>query len=379
MFEIGQKFKEVYMTSREKELMGLIKENPFISQQELSEKLGIQRSSVAVQISTLMKKGRILGKGYIIGETNNIVVIGASNMDLSGVPIAPIRMRDSNIGNIHLSVGGVGRNIADNLARLGESVSLITALSKDLYGKKILEECTGVGIDMSYSIMSKDQASAMYLSILDNKGDMMVALVDSKIHEEISPVQLQKKKHVIASASAVVIDTNLPEATIHYIADNFKDKKIFADTVSCTKAVKLKPILSSLYAIKPNRYEAEVLTDVAITDEESLDKAMDVFFEKGVKNVYISMGEEGVYYGDGKSRGWAKPIPCKVLNATGAGDAMMAGLVYGELNDFTIQQSVAYAQAMAYLALTSEETISSKVNALSVKKIVEEKTCTNNI
>lgn len=359
------------MTNREKELIQLIKENPFISQQELSERLGIQRSSVAVQISNLMKKGIILGKGYIIGEGEHVVVIGGSNMDLSGVPNNTIRMKDSNIGRVHLSVGGVGRNIADNIARLGVSVNLITALSTDLYGKKILDECNNVGIDMSYAIYSNDASSAIYLSILDDEGDMMVALVDSEIHDDITPNEIQKKKHVISSATSIVIDTNLSEETMHYIAENFKDQKIFADAVSCTKAVKLKPILSALYAIKPNRYEAEILSDVTITDETSLNQAMDVLLEKGVKNVYISMGEEGVFYGNRTERGWVKPKPCDVVNATGAGDAFMAGIVYGDLCGFEAKTAVAYGQAMAYLALTSEETISSKINALSVKQIVE--------
>lgn len=363
------------MTGREKELVKLIKENPFISQQELSKKLGIQRSSVAVQISTLMKKGHILGKGYILGEGQSVVVIGGSNMDLSGVPQKEIIMRDSNIGSIHLSVGGVGRNIADNLARLDVPVNLITAISKDIYGKKILDECNQVGIDMSYAIISKDEASAMYLSILDNKGDMMIALVDSKIHEEISPMELQKKKHVIGSASIVVIDTNLSEQAIHYITENFKDQKIFADTVSCTKAEKLKNVLSSLYAIKPNKYEAEILSGVKITDEATLNEAMEVLLDKGVKNVYISMGEKGVFYGNEKSRRFVSAKSCDVVSATGAGDAMMAGMVYGELNGFEPELSIAYGQAMANMALSSEETISAKVNPLKIKQIVEENLC----
>ncbi|MGL5439573.1 MAG: PfkB family carbohydrate kinase [Filifactoraceae bacterium] len=363
------------MTSREKELIRLIKQNPFISQEELSRKLGIKRSSVAVQISNLMKKGHILGKGYIIGESQRVIVIGGSNMDLSGVPDKVIRMKDSNVGSIHLSVGGVGRNIADNLARLDVPVSLITGISEDIYGKKIFEECNAVGIDMSYAIVSRSHPSAMYLSILDNMGDMMVALVDSKIHEIVTPMELQRQKHVIGSGSHLVIDTNLSEEAIHYIAENFKEQKIFADTVSCTKAVKLKPVLSSLYAIKPNKDEVEILSDVKITDEASLNKAMDVLLEKGVKNIYISMGEKGVFYGNKNQRGFVQTKPCKMISATGAGDAMMAGLVYGELKGFETETTIAYGQAMARMALSSEETISSQINPLKIKQMVEEDLC----
>lgn len=360
------------MTNREQEILNLIRENPYISQQELAERLGIQRSSVAVQISNLMKKGVILGKGYIIGEGEHVVVIGGSNMDLTGAPDSTLKLRDSNPGGITLSVGGVGRNIADNLARLGVHVKLITALSNDLYGKKITEENMSVGIDMSHAIASDDYGSAIYLSILDETGDMMVALVDSGINTLLTPAEIQRKRPIIQPSSAIVIDANLSEETIHYIAGNYSGHRLYADTVSATKAEKLKAVLPHLYCIKPNRLEAEILSGISIEDEASLNAAMDALLEKGVRQVFISMGEEGVFYGNSEKRGWAAPIPCQVVNATGAGDAFMAGVVYSDLEGYPIEKTVEVAQAMAYLALTSERTISAQVSALKVKTLVEE-------
>ena len=102
------------MTQRERQILRWIEENPLISQQELADKAGIARSSVAVHISNLMKKGHIAGKGYIVSTAPYAVVVGGVNMDIGGVSAAPLVSADSNPGVVRISLGGVGRNIAHN-------------------------------------------------------------------------------------------------------------------------------------------------------------------------------------------------------------------------------------------------------------------------
>lgn len=364
------------MTNREKDILKVISENPSISQQEIAELLGIKRASVAVQISNLMKKGKILGKGYILGTEPYVAVIGGSNMDIAGFPQKAIRLRDSNPGAIKLSVGGVGRNIADNLSRLGIFTKLLTAVGSDLYGKKLIETGLEVGIDMQHALTVEGQSTAIYLSILDEHRDMMLAIVDGEINAFVNRSYLNQKKNILNQATALVIDTNLSPEALETLASQHGDKKIFADTVSASKAVKLKPILNALYAIKPNRLEAEILTGVSIMDRESLDEAMTVFLRSGVKKVFISLGDEGVYFGDAKQRGFFKPKALEVVNATGAGDAFMAGIVYGDLQGASIEDCVKYASAMAELALVSEKTISDAVSEHKIKEMIKEsQTC----
>ena len=107
------------MTQRERELLNALAENPMISQQELADKLGITRSSVAVHISHLTKKGYIAGKGYVLRSPSYAVVVGGVNMDIGGRSNAPLVDADSNPGVVRMSLGGVGRNIAHNMALLG--------------------------------------------------------------------------------------------------------------------------------------------------------------------------------------------------------------------------------------------------------------------
>ena len=112
------------MTQRERQILQLIEENPMISQQEIADKLGITRSSVAVHISNLIKKGHIAGKGYILRTGTYAVVVGGVNMDIGGTSYAPLVSEDSNPGAVTMSLGGVGRNIAHNLCLMGTDVHL---------------------------------------------------------------------------------------------------------------------------------------------------------------------------------------------------------------------------------------------------------------
>ena len=123
------------MTFRENEILEILKNNPMISQQEIADMLDISRASVAVHITNLMKKGQILGKGYILRKENYVTVIGGSNMDIQGFPNNPLVMKDSNPGKVDISMGGVGRNIAENLSRLDVNTKLISAMGNDLYVK----------------------------------------------------------------------------------------------------------------------------------------------------------------------------------------------------------------------------------------------------
>ena len=110
------------MPHRERQILNLIAANPMISQQELADSLNITRSSVAVHISNLLKKGYIAGKGYVLRTGSYAVVVGGVNVDIGGRSHAKLVAADSNPGKVSVSLGGVGRNIAHNMALMGVDV-----------------------------------------------------------------------------------------------------------------------------------------------------------------------------------------------------------------------------------------------------------------
>ena len=151
------------MTKREQEILIILKENPLIAQQELANMLGIKRSSVGVHLSNLLKKGYLKGKGYIINEAPYLVVLGGANVDIVGFTDVPLVLKDSNQGTLKISMGGVGRNIAENLVRLGLNTKLILILFSISYHVRMLAKKT---IQRVYSSFNDDRSvDELYIKI----------------------------------------------------------------------------------------------------------------------------------------------------------------------------------------------------------------------
>ena len=354
------------MTQRERELLNWIAENPLISQQELAEKAGITRSSVAVHISNLMKKGHIAGRGYVLRSASYAAVVGGVNMDIGGRAAAPLVMADSNPGQVRMSLGGVGRNIAHNLALLGADVRMLTAFGDDLYAQKIAASCGELGIDISQALQVPGAATSTYLFLSGPDGDMALAVSDMDIYDHVTPAYLQSRRALLDNAQLIVIDTNIPAESIRWLCENIR-VPIFADPVSTAKAVRLKPVLGKLHTLKPNRMEAELLSGVAITDSASLEKAAKVLLDTGLRRVFLSLGKDGVYAAD---RSGALRLPCcpaEPVNATGAGDAFMAALAWAYLEGTGLADTTRLAQAAAAIALEGAETINPALSAQTVR------------
>lgn len=354
------------MTQRERQILRWIEEDPMISQERLAEKAGITRSSVAVHISNLMKKGYIAGKGYVVRSGSYAVVVGGVNMDIGGHSAAPLVAKDSNPGKVRLSLGGVGRNIAHNMCLLGMDVRMLTAMGDDIYGQQIASSCSELGIDIGNALRIAGAATPTYLFINDSDGDMALAVSDMEICDKITPAYLSSHLQLLNNARVVVVDTNIPEQSLKYLAENCT-APIFADPVSTTKAQKLKPILGKIHTLKPNLIETELLTGVKVTDEASLKLAAQKLLDTGMQRVFISMGINGVFAADHNEM---KSVPCVkavMRNATGAGDSFMAALAWSFVQGADLETSAKTAAATAAMAIEAETTINPNITADAVR------------
>ena len=355
------------MTQRERQLLNWIEENPLISQQELADKAGITRSSVAVHISNLMKKGYITGKGYIVHTAPYVTVVGGVNMDIGGWPGEPLVPRDSNPGTVRMSLGGVGRNIAHNMSLLGLDVRMVTAFGDDMNAQKIAASCAELGIDISQSPIVPGGRTSTYLFINDEHGDMALAVSDMDIYRHLTPHVLAARQKLLCGSQVVVIDTNIPAESIAWLADNC-GVPIFADPVSTAKAAKLKPVLGKLHTLKPNRIEAELLSGVPITDKESLHKAADALLETGLHRVFISLGSDGVFAADRSGGQVHLPVlPAKMVNTTGCGDAFMAAITWAYLQGTDLEGTAKAGLAASAIAMEGGETINPALSEKALK------------
>ena len=345
------------MTQRERQILNWIEADPMISQQELADRAGITRSSVAVHISNLMKKGCIAGKGYIVTRSPYVTVVGGMNMDIGGRPYKKLVAKDSNPGAVRMSPGGVGRNIAHNMSLLGLDVRLVTAFGDDVYAQKLAAVCGELGIDISQSPMIPGGHTSTYLFVNDESGDMQLAVSDMDIYDHLTPQVLQSRRQLLDGSQVVVLDTNLPAETVAWVAKNCR-APIFADPVSSAKAEKLRPVLGRLHTLKPNRIEAELLSGVAISDDASLRRAADALLETGLHRVFISLGADGVFAADRSGQVLHLPAPeGNIVSTTGCGDSFMAALAWAYLQGSDLERSARAGLAASTITMASADTI----------------------
>ena len=354
------------MTQRERQVLQCISDNPMISQQELADRLGITRSSAAVHISNLMKKGHIAGRGYVLRSGAYSVVVGGVNMDIGGRSQASLVDGDSNPGIVTTSPGGVGRNIAHNLSLLGTDVRLLTAFGDDLYGQQIAASCSELGIDLSHALRVAGVPTSTYLYITGPDGDMALAVSDMQVCKKITPQYLAQNLSLLNNAQVVVFDTNLPEDSIQYLAENVT-VPLFCVPVSTAKSEKISSILSKIHTLKPNRLEAELLSGVKIETKQDLDRAAQKLLDAGVHRMFISLGADGVYAVTQEQRLQLPNLPGHMVNTTGCGDAFMAALVWAYLEGTDLRDTALSGLAAGSIAMESSETINPNMSAEALK------------
>ena len=291
-------------------------------------------------------------------KNNYVVVIGASNIDIGGHPHMPLIFADSNPGTITVSYGGVGRNIAHNLVCLGINTKLVTAAGNDSLGKDMIRFCNKAGIDTYYSLTNIDAKSSMYIYINDERGEMSVAVSHVDIINNITPDYIDYIETLINNAGAVVVDCNVSHDTFVHLKEICR-VPLFVDPVSISHASKIKGYLDGIYTLKPNKYEAEYLTDIKIENEEDYIEAARDIIEQGVSHVFISDESKGMIAANESGVYKIRRYPADVVSTTGAGDSAMAAIVWASLNNpDDILYAAKAANAVASMTIETNDAIS---------------------
>lgn len=303
-----------------------------------------------------------------------ILVFGASVVDIFGICNNGIkyRIKDSNPGKVRMAFGGVSRNIAENMARIGLNTKFISILGDDEKGRAMLDHSELIGYDMRDSLILKNGRTPSYLAILDQMGEMVSAVADMESISAMNTDFIDSKSHLIENAQYTFLDADDPK-NLEYLLKKFNGKTNFIlDPVSSEKASKIKHLIGYFHTIKPNKNEAEILAGFCINTDEDLKKAGKYFLNLGVKNVFISLDANGVYYTDGISSGKVKACDVTVKNVTGAGDSFVAGLGFGYMNNMKIEDIVKFSMVMSIITISYEGTIHPDMDLIKINKTIKE-------
>ncbi len=284
-------------------------------------------------------------------------VVGAANIDIGGFPAGRLALQDSAPGRVTFSAGGVGRNIACNLARLGVDTRLVAALGDDAFARIVREDCARAGVGTDLCLTFPGASSSCYLFIADAGGDMQLAVNDMSVCDRLTPEALEDRLEALNAMDAVILDANLSAGTLEFLARRLT-APLLADAVSTAKAPRLAGILPRLWALKPNAIEAETLTGMPVHGPDSAARAARRLVELGVERVFITLGEKGVCCADEAETLFLPGGAVRMANATGAGDAFTAALAWGRLRDLSLRDCAVAGLAAASIAVESMETVS---------------------
>ena len=295
----------------------------------------------------------------------SVLVIGAANLDIKGRLFNSPVVNSSNSAAIKTSMGGVARNIAETLARLGVPVTLLTAVGDDYAGEDILDTADEVGVDVSRALIIEDATTGTYLAALDPGGDMFVALDDVRVLHHITPDYLYLNRDAFRECDMLALDLNLNDATLHTavkLAHEYH-KPICIDPTSTDIAHRLYPLLTKVNIITPNLAEAEVLlrcANVPVPDDPV--QCARKLAALGVATVVITQAERGACYATDNESGQFPALRGDIVDTTGAGDALTAAIIFGVLQGMAVSEALQLGLRAAALTLRSTSTVAPELS-----------------
>lgn len=317
------------MDSKKQQLLAALREQPYISQQELAQRLGLSRSAVAGHIAALTREGQILGRAYVLAGPRPIVCLGGANIDRKLRSLAPLAMGSSNPAQQLETPGGVARNVAENLARLGLEAALISVVGQDAAGRSLLEQAAQAGIRLDGVLREPDLPTGSYTAVLDAGGEMVLALAQMEATERLTPEALRRSAPQRAQARLLMADLNLAADSLALLLDEARrsGQPLVLVAVSEPKMARLPESLDGLACLVLNRGELQALAGRPLGSDKALDQALATLHRRGVAQIVLTLGERGVRYSlAGGSVQSLAAEPVAVREVTGAGDAFAAGL-----------------------------------------------------
>ncbi|THF86300.1 winged helix-turn-helix transcriptional regulator [Deinococcus sp. KSM4-11] len=364
------------LTDTESALLALIRDTPMATPEELARRLGSTRAAVNVHVSHLVKKGALLGRGYLLPldeGVRRVVVVGGANMDVKARTLARAVPGTSNPGVTGQAPGGVARNVAENLARLGVSVSLISVVGRDALGDSLLRATEAAGVDVRPVLRAAGVGTGTYTAVLDADGELLVAVAAMEAIEALTPAAVQERRGTLRGAAWVVADGNLPEPTLTHLLTLAAeaDVPVVFEPVSVPKAARLRSALAAglaPYAVTPNVPELAVLVDHDVTDDPaSIRAAATELHAQGVALVWVRRGGQGSLLSGPDGVHELPALPAAVRDVTGAGDAMLAAFLAALATGLPPVEAARHGHAAAAITIESDHAVSPTLTPAAIR------------
>jgi ribokinase len=300
-----------------------------------------------------------------------IAVVGSSNMDLVVKSTRIPAIGETILGeDFIMTPGGKGANQAVAAAKLGAEVFFIARLGDDVFGTQSLDNLNKEGVNTKYVVQTKGVASGVALITVDDAGNNVIVVAPGA-NQKLSPEDVREAESCIASSGALVAQLEVPLETVEF-AGRLAHNCGVPFILDPAPAQKLGPeLLKMIEVLTPNETEAQILTGVEVTDEESARTAAENLLECGVKAVILTMGTKGFLLAGNDRTEFVPAIKVKAVDATAAGDAFTGGLAFGLAQGRALFDAALFANRVAALSVTKMGAQSSMPTAEAVESFMK--------
>jgi pseudouridine kinase len=278
----------------------------------------------------------------------------------------------SNPGAIGLTPGGVARNVSETLARMGVRTGLIAAVGRDRLGEDLSAQTRAAGVDMN-AILRGRFATGSYAAVLSRGGELVIGVAAMAATQRLTPAALRRRSSGLRRARLIMADCNLPMATLAWLARFAATQRVplALETVSVPKVKRLRAILRKrppVFALFTNRAEIAAIAGQDAKGRRGLASAARWLHDRGVVHVAIGLGPQGMFVSSaGAARGTlVARRRRRIVDVTGAGDAAVAGTLFGLLRGFDLARAARCGQAAAALTAASDRSVSPQLSARAV-------------
>lgn len=363
------------MNEKESLVLKMLQQNPFLSQQQMADELKMSRPALANIISNLTKQGYIVGRAYILSSHQDVICIGGANVDRKYKLKDDVQLETSNPSTSTTTIGGVARNIAENLGRLDHSVHLLSAGGKDGDWEQIVKH-SQMYMNLTAVKLHEDFSTGSYAAVLNPDGELVLAMADMEIYDTLTVDYMTEQDRLLSQARLVIMDLNCPRSTVDYVKNRLlsSETELAIVPVSGPKMKHLPDDLHGVDWLFCNTEEAHVYTRIDIVDNDTWKQAVEKILEKGVKRVIVTGGSDGVIVGQQGSIITHYPahyVPT-IEDVTGAGDAFVSAVLHGYLEGFSMDHCVQFGLVNAAKTLQSSYTVRPELTAHQLIQETEE-------
>ena len=283
---------------------------------------------------------------------NRILVVGSSNTDMMIKTEHLPRPGETVLGgSFFMNPGGKGANQAVAIARLGGQIAFVCKTGSDIFGHQSHQLFEEEGIDTSYIFSDTKNPSGVALITVDENAENCI-VVASGANANLSPENLSKAESAIDDAEFILMQLEIPIETVEYVADTAhkKNKKVILNPAPAQKLS--KELLKNLYMITPNETEAELISGIKISDEQSVLEAAKKISEMGVDNVIITLGAKGAFVYSDHICEIVPTVKVKAIDTTAAGDIFNGSLTVALAENRSLIESVRFACKASAISVT---------------------------